>query len=173
MVEIENIPNILPVSLGGQLFQDNSSGGQNNGIREGSEPGILGITVDLYQLAGPDDVVDPDTDSPIASTTTGANGTYNFAGLDPGNYAVVVPASQFQSGAGLFGLANSTGNDPASDPDDNVDNDDNGTTLASGDVISGTITLESNSEPTNDDDTDSNTNTTVDFGFFPQIDLSP
>ena len=45
-------------------------------------------------------------------------------------------------------------------------------TLPSGDVISQTITLESNNEPINDDDTDPNTNTTVDFGFFPQIDLA-
>ncbi len=132
--------------------------------------GLTGVTVELYQLAGPDDVVDP-TGVPLTSTTTGAGGTYNFPGLDPGNYAVVIPASQFQTGAALFGFANSTGNDPAPDPDDNVDNDDNGTTVAGGAVVSGTITLVSNDEPIDDDDTNPNTNTTVDFGFFPQIDL--
>ena len=36
----------------------------------------------------------------------------------------------------------------------------------------GTITLESNSEPIDDDDTDANTNTTVDFGFVSQVDLA-
>ncbi len=74
-------------------------------------------------------------------------------------------------GARLFGFANSTGNDPANDPDDDVINDDNGTTLPSTDVISGTITLVSNDEPINDGDTNPNTNNTLDFGFFPQIDL--
>ncbi|HBV64089.1 MAG TPA: hypothetical protein DEF45_13830, partial [Rhodopirellula sp.] len=83
----------------------------------------------------------------------------------------VVPASQFLPGAVLDGYSNSTGNDPPSDPDDNLDQVDDGTTLPSGDVITQTITLESNSEPTDDDDTDPNTNTTLDFGFFPQIDL--
>lgn len=170
LVEV-NLSNILPVSLGGQLFFDNSASGQNNGIREASEAGIVGITVELYQLANPDDVVDPSVDVPLTATTTGVGGSYLFSGLDPGHYAVVVPANQFQSGAPLFGYANSTGNDPASDPDDNVDDDDNGTTLVSGAVASGTITLESNSEPTDDDDSDNNTNTTLDFGFFPQIDL--
>ncbi len=168
-----DIANILPLTLGGQLFIDNDpGGGQNNGLREGTEAGVTGISVDLYQLAGANDVVDPTTAIPLTSTTTGPGGTYSFPGLDPGHYAVVVPATVFQSGAGLFGFANSTGNDPASDPDDDIDNDDNGTTLGSGDVVSGTITLQSNAEPINDDDTDPNTNTTVDFGFFPQIDVS-
>ncbi len=171
-VVVANLANIQPIALGGQLFEDNSPTGQNNGFRESNEAGLTGITVDLYQLAGPDDVVDPTTGVPLTSTTTGANGTYSFPGLDPGNYAVVVPASQFQTGAALFGFANSTGNDPAPDPDNNVDDEDNGTTIASGDVISGTITLESNTEPIDDDDTNPNTNTTIDFGFFPQIDLS-
>ncbi len=171
VVEV-NLANILPVTLGGQLFLDNSSTGQNDGIRQGDEPGIVGVTVELYQLDGPDDVVDPSSDLLLASMTTGTGGTYNFSDLDPGNYAVVVPANQFQLGAPLYGFANSTGNDPPSDPNDNIDDEDKGTTIPGGAVISGTITLVSNSEPTDDGDTDSNTNTTLDFGFFPQIDLA-
>lgn len=167
-----NLANIVPITLGGELFLDTFSAGQNNGFREGTEAGITGVTVQLHQLANANDTVDPATSVALATTTTGANGAYSFAGLDPGHYAVVVPASQFQSGAVLFGFANSTGNDPAPDPDNDVDGDDNGTTLTSTDVISGTITLASNTEPINDDDTDPNTNTTLDLGFFPQIDLS-
>ncbi len=172
-VVVVDLANILPVSLGGELFiDDDPSGGQNNGIREGTEAGVVGIIVELYQLAGPTDVVDTTTDTPLTTTITGAGGTYNFSGLTPGNYAVVVPASEFQAGQPLFGYANSTGNDPPSDPDDNIDDDDDGMTLPNGDVASGTITLVSNAEPIDDGDTDPNTNTTVDFGFFPQIDLS-
>lgn len=167
-----NLANLQTLSLGGQVFEDNGAGAfQNDGLRQGSEVGLTGVTVDLYQLAAAGDVVDPENQTPIASTTTGANGTYTFSDLIPGNYATVIPSNQFANGATLFGFANSTGNDPAPDPDDNVDDDDSGSVTATGNVISGTITLESNLEPINDDDTDPNTNTTLDFGFFPQIDL--
>ncbi len=166
-----DIANILPITLGGQLFIDtDTGGGQNDGIRQGTEAGVTGIPLDLYQLTNAGDAVDPDNQVPLTSTTTGAGGVYSFPGLDPGHYAVVVPNTAFQSGATLFGFANSTGNDPASDPDDDVDDDDNGTTLVSGDVVTGTITLVSNSEPTSDGD-DANTNSTLDFGFFPEVDL--
>ena len=170
-VVVENIPNILPLSLGGQIFVDNSDTGPNDGVRQGTEPGIVGVAVDLYELAGPDDVVDPANMTPIDSTPTGANGTYSFDDLDPGHYAAVIPSSQFANGAVLFGFANSTGNDPLNDPDLNEDGIDDGTTNGDGDVFTGTITLESNDEPINDDDTDPNTNTTLDFGVFPQVDL--
>ena len=46
--------NILPVTLGGQVFSDDDAAGQNNGVRDPADPGLTGITVDLYQLAGPD-----------------------------------------------------------------------------------------------------------------------
>ncbi|MGB7326927.1 MAG: SdrD B-like domain-containing protein [Rubripirellula sp.] len=167
-----DLANIQPLSLGGQLFTDSSDGGQDDGIRQSTEAGVAGVTVQLYELADPNGTVDPANDTLVATTTTIAGGVYNFTGLTPGHYAAVVPSSQFVTGANLFGFANSTGNDPASDPDDNVDDDDNGFDIAGGAVASGTITLESNLEPTNDGDTDPNTNNTLDFGFVPQIDLS-
>ena len=171
-IETVNLANIQVLALGGQLFEDNSNVGQNNGIRENTEAGLVGVTVELYQLAGPNDVVDPANQTPVTTTVSGANGTYSFGGLQPGHYATVIPANQFTGAATLFGFANSTGNDPTSDPDDNVDHDDSGNVLGDGTVVSGTITLESNLEPIDDDDTDPNTNTTLDFGFFPQINLS-
>jgi uncharacterized repeat protein (TIGR01451 family) len=171
-IVVQNVANIQPLSLGGQIFRDSSSIGQNNGFRETTEPGVTGVTVELYELAGPNDVVNPATSTPIATTVSGANGTYTFTDLDPGHYATVIPASQFATGGPLFGFANSTGNDPIADPDNNTDGVDDGTVLAGGAVATGTITLESNSEPINDDDTDPNTNTTLDFGVFPQINLS-
>ena len=165
-----NLANIQTLSLGGEIFIDNSQVGQNNGLREGTEPLFVpAVTVQLFQLADANGIVDP-AQTPLV-TQTFNNGIFNFPDLVPGNYAVVIPASNFGAGGSLAGFANSTGNDPASDPDDNVDDDDNGTALASTDVISGTITLESNAEPINDGDTDPNTNNTLDFGFFPQINL--
>lgn len=166
-----NLANIQPLALGGTIFVDNSVGGQNDGVRQGNEAGLTGITVQLFELVGPNDVVDPANQLPIATTTTTTGGAYLFTGLTPGNYATVIPANQFATGAPLFGFANSTGNDPLADPDGNDDGVDDGTTLASGDVVTGTITLQSNLEPIDDDDTDANTNTTLDFGVFPQTDL--
>ncbi len=158
-----NFANIRTLSLGGQLFRDSSPGGRNDGMRQETEPGLNGVTVQL---------VDPTSSEVVATTMTVEGGVYNFPGLNPGDYLAVIPASQFAAEAPLFGFANSTGNDPAPDPDDNIDNDDNGTALPNGDVRSGTLTLVSNLEPINDGDTDPNTNNTLDFGFFPQVDLA-
>ena len=168
-----SIANIQPLTLGGEVFFDNADGAQNNGTRQSNEPGATGVAVQLFKL-DTDRAVDPVADMPffLTSTTTGANGAYSFPGLDPGFYATVIPSNQFSTGAVLGGFANSTGNGSAPDPDNDTDDDDNGTTLASGDVVSGTITLTSNTEPINDDDTDPNTNTTLDFGVFPQINLT-
>ncbi len=189
-VETMNVPNVIPLSLGGTLFFDDGGLGpvanQNNGLRESNEAAIVGVTVELYELQNAGDTVDltnPATTPLNSQTTTGNQSTlgfnYNFTDLDPGFYAVVVPANQFSGGAILTGYANSTGNDPAPDPDDDIDDDDNGIVLTGtnttddGAVFSQTITLASNTEPTADDinGADNNSNTTLDFGFYPQIDL--
>ncbi|TWU31589.1 beta strand repeat-containing protein [Novipirellula artificiosorum] len=165
---VTNLANVQPLTLGGEVFVDNGTGAaQNNGLRDGSEP--LVVTPTTVQLFRADQ--DPTVDSPIATTTTSA-GTYSFADLLPGDYVVVLPESNFTTGAPLFGFSTSTGNDPAPDPDDDVDGDDNGSLVAGVGVVSGAITLASNTEPIDDADTDPNTNTTLDFGFFPQVDLS-
>jgi uncharacterized repeat protein (TIGR01451 family) len=181
-VETINVANVTPLSLGGTLFFDNSANGQNNGVRDGGEAAINGVTVELYKLANANDTVVPGTNVAVTSQQTSGTGDFRFDNLLPGFYAVVIPASQFTGTAVLAGYANSTGNDvtpnAAPDPDDNVNNDDNGIVFVSGDpllngaVYSQTITLESNTEPTNDGDQDANTNLTLDFGFFPQIDLA-
>ena len=54
----------------------------------------------------------------------------------------------------------------AADPDNDVNNDDNGSPLAGAGVVSQAITLAGATEPTNDGDANSNSNLTVDFGFF-------
>ena len=104
-----DMPNLLPIDLGGQLFDDNSVGGQNNGIKDALEGGLLGVTVNLYQMAAAGDVVDPAVDTPIATTTSTTGGAYTFTNLDPGHYAVVIPASQLTGGGVLDGYSNSTG----------------------------------------------------------------
>src|SRR5205807_301669 len=50
-----------------------------NGIQEVSEPGIPGVTVNLYDCT---------TNTKVATRTTDANGLYLFSGLIPGTYHV-------------------------------------------------------------------------------------
>jgi hypothetical protein len=105
----------------------------------------------------------------ITTGSSGALGAYSFAGLAPGDYIVVVTAANFNSGQPLFGTQSSPG---TADPDNNVDNDDNGIALVAGlgaAVASQTITLTYNGEPDGtpdiDGDADADTNLTLDFGF--------
>ena len=61
------------------VWLDNGAGGgtANDGIKNGAEAGIGGVTVDLLNSAG----------STIATTTTAANGTFQFTGVPGGqNY---------------------------------------------------------------------------------------
>lgn len=75
--------------------------------------------------------------------------------------------SNFNNGGALFGYTTSTGNGVMVDPDNDVNDDDNGFDpgLSVG-VITKAVTLISDQEPANDGDNDINTNLTVDFGFF-------
>ncbi|QDT53040.1 hypothetical protein Pan44_10550 [Caulifigura coniformis] len=120
-----------------------------------------GVTVKLYVDDG-DGVLDAGDGAAIATTTTanigGTDGRYQFTGLLPGNYIIEVA-----SGGPLAGLASLAG---APDPDNNVDNDDNGAPVAGFGFASAPITLAYNTEPTTDGDADADTNLTVDFGFI-------
>jgi uncharacterized repeat protein (TIGR01451 family) len=62
-------------SLGDRVWNDLNA----NGIQDANEPGITGVTVNLRKC---------DLPAVIASTTTGADGFYQFTGLTPGEYIV-------------------------------------------------------------------------------------
>ncbi|TWU02353.1 beta strand repeat-containing protein [Stieleria varia] len=169
-----NLPNEQLLTLGGTLFEDLGGGANtNNGLLDGGETGVAGVTVDLYAEPNGGGAIDPANQVAVATTTTDGNGDYSFTGLEAGNYVVVIPESQFLTGAPLFGYATSTGNDPAPDPDDtDTDGDDNGALLAGVGLVTGEVTLTAGAEPINDGDTDPNTNFAVDFGVTPTIDLA-
>ncbi len=150
------------LSLGDRVWADL----EDDGIQQASEAGIASVKLNLYEDTNGDNLYSQGVDQLLGMTTTDANGDYLFSDLFPGKYVVQVDPTNFQPLGALVGLNSSTGNDPAADPDDNVNNDDNGTPMPGAGVVSQAITLSGGSEPTNDGDSNSNSNLTVDFGFF-------
>lgn len=164
------------LELGNLVWYDEN----NNGIAENGEPGIAGVTVQLFLDTNADGI----GDQLAETTTTNSDGHYNFAGLAAGSYVVSVP-DQSAAGLPLAGLGSST--PTTGDPDDDVDNDDNGISVggAVGGAVSGTVDLASavepesetlrsvvttaDNSPTGAADTDSNL--TVDFGYYPLASL--
>lgn len=165
-------------SLGNRVWFDTD----NSSTINGSEVGVNGVTVQLY-AAG-------DLTTVLATDTTANGGYYRFDDLPPGDYVVVIPASQFASGGPLAGYwssgttlsgAGAISETTAPDPDNDVDSDDNGTLQTGGAfpgaVVSSAVTLgPGTDEPTNDTDADptsppgeapnNQSNRTVDFGFY-------
>lgn len=163
-----NFANFIPLTLGNLVYQDLN----NNGQRDVGDTGINGVTVSLFTDTNSNGTFEPGTDLQVGtSTVTAGGGLYQFTGLFPGNYFVQIPQSQFALGNALAGFQTSLHTTTAPDPDNDVDNDDNGTAISGQGVVSGAITLVSLSEPTSDSDTDNNTNLTLDFGFTPQVDV--
>jgi hypothetical protein len=67
---------LAPASVAGFVYQDMN----DNGIKEGGEAGIPGVTI---ALTGTNDL-----GSVSLSTTTAADGSYQFHNLRPGNYSI-------------------------------------------------------------------------------------
>ncbi len=65
----------LTQGLGNFVFEDLNG----NGRQDGSEPGINGVDIELYDATGV---------NLLATTTTAGGGAYSFPGLTPGNYQV-------------------------------------------------------------------------------------
>ncbi len=151
---------VLAVSLGDLVFDDRN----NNGLRDAGEQGIAGVDVNLLDSAGT---------AQLATATTATDGTFSFRGLPAGTYRLRIPFSSlyagtavgFVSSGGSVAESGSTLYEPAADPDNDIDNDDNGTgDWSSGDVMSDPITLERRSEPMTED-SDFHTNYTNDFAL--------
>jgi uncharacterized repeat protein (TIGR01451 family) len=134
----------------------------NNGKVDGTETGLNGVTVNLYEDRNNNNKPDPSEyiKATVTATLNGIAGTYYFDRLPAGNYIVQIPDANFTGP--LKDYATSTGNDPAPDPDDNIENDDNGSLVAGCGVISKPITLSATAEPLDA----GKTNLTVDFGFY-------
>lgn len=144
------------LTLGNTVYVDANL----NGLFDAGE-GRVGVALELYADTNDSGGWDAG-DALLGSTTTLAGGAYSFAGLAPGDYIVVITAANFAGGGALENLLIVPG--VAADPDDNVDNDNNGVAATGGAVASKTITLNYNEEPTAG--TGNDTNNSLDFGFY-------
>lgn len=150
------------LSLGDKVWADID----DNGLFDAGEKGLGGVKLNLYEDTNGDNSYTSGVDALMGMTTTDANGNYLFSNLFPGKYIAQVDPTNFLTGGTLNGLVSSLGSALAADPDNDVNNDDNGTPLAGAGVVSQAITLAGATEPTNDGDSSSNSNLTLDFGFF-------
>ena len=163
-------------SLGSTIYEDLN----NNGLQDDNESGIDSVTVQLFDADGTEIPVGADgilgtADDGLGGMVTDTNGNYFFGGLTPGDYQVVIPASNFDSSNSLESTPfTSTDIDTA---DNGEDGDNNGIQSETGTIVtSPTITLSTVDEPTTaetfqagDRDNganDANGDMTVDFGFF-------
>jgi protocatechuate 3,4-dioxygenase beta subunit len=111
----------------------------NNGRRDAIEVGVPNVPVRLYAADGLTEIpVGPDgvlgtADDATGGIVTGATGTYEFC-LPQGSYVIrITPPVGFSSSTGVTGAF-----EPAPDPSNNEDEDDNGTAVAAG-AFAGTI----------------------------------
>ncbi len=112
-------PDDLTVDFGYQPYGSSSIGDfvwrddDGDGVQDTGEPGIAGITVNLYEDSNNNGVVDTG-DALVASTSTDANGLYLFSGLHSGNYLVDVDTTDPQLPTDGYGnrYVLSTANDP-------------------------------------------------------------
>jgi hypothetical protein len=140
-------------TLGNYIFYDIN----NNGHKDSGEPGIPGVTVQLFAAA------DTGFTTPLQTVISDGSGRYSFMNIDAGDYLVRIPNINNDTGQSYFS-SSASGYEPAADPDNNTDDDDNGN-QSGVTVVSDVISLGYNDEPITDGDTDSYTNLTLDFGF--------
>jgi uncharacterized repeat protein (TIGR01451 family) len=153
-----NLQNTQSMSIGNLVFRDLDSNRDFNG----ADVGIGNVRVELYNDVNNNSTFESGTDTLVTFTTTATSGTigsYVFTGLAAGNYVVVIPSSQFGTGQPLLDHRVSGTAGPLDT------NNRNQGTLATGGNVFAPVSLTLGAEPTNDGDTDNNTNLTVDFGF--------
>ena len=137
------------MSLGNLVWQDSN----DNGSRDNGEPGIDGVTLQIWST-GADNSIGGTDDVLLQTTTTSGGGSYNFTSLTPGKFYVRIPtppgAQPISSSITAF-------------VDNGVDNVDKGLQLSGGAVNSPVITLTPGTEPGTSGG--SNYNSTIDFGL--------
>jgi len=151
-------PTLTPfgvLSLGNLVYKDVDRDGDYD---LGTDLPVDGVLMRLYLDDG-DGVLDAGDGAALATATTAGGGLYLFTPVCPGNYIVEVAASNFNVAGPLYdnGLMAALMSSPvggAADPDNDVNNDDNGDPVSGFGVAAAAVTLAYGSEPINDGDTD-------------------
>ncbi len=153
-----------PVSLGNRVWNDVN----NDGINQPAETGVSGVMVNLYKDSNKDET--PDSTTPVASTTTNADGYYLFTNLLEDTYIVEI----------MLPTGYTSSSVDAGDPDtDRDDLDDNGTVVSGNKVRATNVMVMAGTQPTGEPATpgitdatpDANANYTVDFGIWKPMSL--
>ena len=151
----QNLINQPSLSVGNLVFLDRNSDGTFNG----ADTGIQNVRVELYNDVNGNGTFQSGTDTLNTFVLTNSTGIYLFEGLSAGNYLVVIPATQFGTGQPLAGHRVATQIGPV-----DTNNNNQGASITGGLVVAAAV-LAVGGEPTNDGDTNANTNLAVDFGF--------
>jgi hypothetical protein len=153
------------MAVGNLVFNDLDG----DGVYDDGE-GVDGVLMELHRAS--DDLL-------LASTFTGNGGLYTFSNLDPGDYYLVVAASNFQGTGKLAGKVPMAGQGGDVGIDDDADeNGDDPVDPSITGVRSVDFTLAAGTEPTDFDTElgaatyldaliDANSDLTFDFGFYP------
>lgn len=120
----------------------------NNGLKETTEAGIDGVTVQLYRAGQT-----PGVDTAVATSVTSGGGIYSFSALPAGSYFMAIAPSHFGAGQPLQMLPWSSTITNAGDSQ--IDGDDNGIQNGAGQMVTSPVILLAPGE--ND--------LSVDFGF--------
>ncbi|MFQ5348958.1 MAG: C25 family cysteine peptidase, partial [Thermoanaerobaculia bacterium] len=114
-------------SLGNKVFRDLDGDGE----RDPGEPGIEGVTLELWLDVDSDGVITPGTDNLIRSAITDPNGEYELEGLPFGDYLIDLTDDFLV----VAGFVKTTGPNPGDD--DNSQTDPYAVTLASASDLTG------------------------------------
>lgn len=155
------------VEVGNLIFVDVDEDGA---YTAGSDVPLAGATVQLYSSngmeinVGHDGILGTVDDAP-GGMVTGTGGIYSFRGLPQGGYIVVVTPP-----VGYASTVDTADGADTSDPNTNMDNNDNGVGEGIGQVLSNIFTLVPGSAGNRGNNVVSNSNgttvnPTVDFGF--------
>ena len=166
-----NIANTTAMTIGNQIFLDRNNSGTFDTSGANPDIGIGGVDLQLFNDVNNNQQFDNGTDTAVtigtatttSSSTPGTLGQYSFTGLLPGNYIVLVPATEFGAGQPLLNRTSSSGVGTV-----DVNGTDKGAPISGtfGAAVFAAVALTPAGEPTTDGD-DANTNSTIDFGFAP------
>jgi uncharacterized repeat protein (TIGR01451 family) len=175
------------VGVGNFVWLDSNRNGRVDG--DEADKGINGVKVSVYAASADTDsngelsAAELTAATPIESTVTANDnragfpskpGYYKFLDLDPGDFFVAIPGSNFAVGQPLQALKDvpvPTGVADTQDDNANHGNIPAGGTLEADGVVSTRISLQPNVEPSlyttkKDDDINHDTDMTIDFGFW-------